>query len=180
LLDKLDRSLAAAAHVLLALGAVVIGLMAVHVMADVSSRYLFNSPLPGTIEVVSLYYMVAIIYLPLAYVQSRRQHIVVLQFTDWLPERGRQLLDAMVGVLATAVLFVLAWRGTMEAIRATAVGQQSIAGTHAITVWPARWFVLFGLGVMALYTVTQCLRDLAAALSGRPGAAPAPKPREDV
>ena len=57
--------------------------MAVHVIADVSARYLFNQPLPGTIEIVSLYYMVAVIYLPVAYVQSRRQHIVVTQFTDF-------------------------------------------------------------------------------------------------
>jgi TRAP-type C4-dicarboxylate transport system permease small subunit len=180
LLDVLDRILAAAAHLLLAVGAIVIALMAVHVMADVSSRYLFNAPLPGTIEVVSLYYMVAVIYLPLAYVQSRRQHIVVVQFTDWLPERARRFIDAMVGLLGTAVLFLLTWRGTMEAIRATEVGQQSIAGTYAITSWPPRWFVPFGLAVMALYTITQSVRDLVAALSGHLAAAVPPNPHEDI
>jgi TRAP-type C4-dicarboxylate transport system permease small subunit len=176
-----DRILAVASHALLALGAIIVGLMAVHVIADVSARYLFNQPLPGTIEIVSLYYMVAVIYLPVAYVQSRRQHIVVTQFTDWLPARARLALDGLVGLLATAVLALLAWRGVVEAMRATELGQQSIAGSYSITSWPPRWFVPFGLGVMALYTITQSARDLAAALSGPMVPAVVPGPRiEDV
>jgi hypothetical protein len=62
--------LGAVSNLLLAIGAAIITLMALHVIADVSCRYLLNQPLPGTIEIVSLYYMVAVIYLPLAYVQS--------------------------------------------------------------------------------------------------------------
>jgi TRAP-type C4-dicarboxylate transport system permease small subunit len=173
-----DRFLAAASKILLALGAVIIGLMALHVIADVSGRYLLNQPLPGTIEIVSLYYMVAVIYLPLAYVQSRRQHIVVHQFTDWLPARVRLCIDGMVGLLATAVLVLLAWRGIIEAERATEIGQQTIAGTYAITSWPPRWFVPLGLAVMALQTITQSTRDFAAALAGAP--LPASTLREDV
>jgi TRAP-type C4-dicarboxylate transport system permease small subunit len=180
LFDVFDRLLAAASHALLALGAIVVGLMALHVIADVSSRYVLNQPLPGTIEIVSLYYMVAVIYLPIAYVQSRRQHIVVLQFTEWLPQRAQVFLDGLVGLLATAVLALLAWRGMVEAARATAVGQQSIAGTHAIASWPPRWFVPLGLAVMALQTITQSARDLAAALSGRGVAAVVSAPREDA
>ena len=180
MLQVFDRFLGAASNLLLALGAAIIALMAVHVIADVSCRYLLNQPLPGTIEIVSLYYMVAVIYLPLAYVQSRRQHIVVHQFTDWLPLRARLGIDAVVGVLATAVLVLLAWRGVIEAIRATEVGQQSIAGTHAIASWPPRWFVPLGLTVMALQCITQSARDFTAALSGRFVAVVAPRPREDV
>jgi TRAP-type C4-dicarboxylate transport system permease small subunit len=175
-----DRLLAAASNLLLTLGAVIIGLMALHVIADVSGRYLLNRPLPGTIEIVSLYYMVAVIYLPLAYIQSRRQHIVVHQFTDWLPPRVRLCIDGMVGLLATAVLTLLAWRGLLEAERATAIGQQAIAGTYAITSWPPRWFVPLGLAVMALQTVTQSARDFAAAVAAGPRIAPASSLREDV
>ena len=105
-----DRILAAASHALLALGAIIIGLMAVHVIVDVLARYSFNQPLPGTIEIVSLYYMVAVIFLPVAYVQMRRQHIVVTQFTDWLPVRGRLSLDGLVGILATVIRCVIGCR----------------------------------------------------------------------
>jgi TRAP-type C4-dicarboxylate transport system permease small subunit len=180
LLDVFHRFLAVASNALLILGAIIIGLMAVHVTADVSSRFLLNRPLPGTIEIVSLYYMVATIYLPLAYVQSRRQHIVVHQFTDWLPARARLALDAAVGLLATAVLALLAWRGVIEATRATEVGQESIAGVYSIASWPPRWFVPLGLGVMALQTISQSVHDFARALSTRVTPTAPPSPREDI
>ena len=175
-----DRFLAAASNALLALGAVIIALMAIHVIADVSSRFLFNQPLPGTIEIVSLYYMVATIYLPLAYVQSRHQHIVVHQFTDWLPAPARLAMDGLAGILATVVLALLSWRGVMEAMRATEVGQESIAGVYAIASWPPRWFVPLGLGVMALQTITQSMRDFIGAFSGRLVPMAAANPREDI
>lgn len=176
----IDRFLAATSNALLGLGAVVIVLMAAHVIADVASRYLLNQPLPGTIEIVSLYYMVAVIYLPLAYVQSRRQHIVVHQFTYWLPLRARLSLDAMVGLLATAILVVLAWRGILEAMRATAIGQQSDAGGYAILSWPPRWFVPLGLAVMALQTIMQSARDLAGVFGGPRSAVTPAGPREEL
>lgn len=175
-----DRVLGAASNALLGLGAIIVGLMAVHVIADVLARYLFNQPLPGTIEIVSLYYMVATIYLPIAYVQSRRQHIAVYQFTEWLPERGRLIIDGLVGILSTVVVALLAWRGVIEAMRATEIGQQSIAGSYAISSWPPRWFVPFGLAVMALQTIVQCARDFSAALFGGPVPSTSAPHLEDV
>src|SRR3546814_20205192 len=51
--------------------------MVLHIVADVMARYLFNQPLAGTIEVVSNWYMVGVAFLPLAYVQWHREHLIV-------------------------------------------------------------------------------------------------------
>lgn len=158
----------------MALGAAIVVVMAIHVITDVMARYIFDHPLPGTIEIVSDYYMVATIYLPLAYVQSRRRHIVVHQFTDWLPLRGRLIIDAFSALLTMAVLALLAWRGTVEALRATAMDQQTIAGTYSIAAWPPRWLAPLGLGVMSLQALSQSIHDLVAGISAHPGNAAEP------
>ena len=156
---RFDRGLAWASGALLALGAILMGIMALHVVIDVIGRA-FKAPLPGTVEMVSRYYMVGVIFLPLAYVQSRRAHIATDQFIAWMPRRALEIVTGCVGILGTIVLLVLAWRGLGEAIRTTALNDQAVTGDISLITWPARWFVPLGLGTMAAQTLVQGVRDL--------------------
>ena len=51
-------------------------LMMMHVTVDAAGRTLFNHPFAGTTEIVSAYYMVAVAYLPWAWIARNDQHIV--------------------------------------------------------------------------------------------------------
>ena len=62
-------------------------LMMMHVTADVTGRYFFNSPLEGTTEIVSAYYMVVVAYLPWAFLARHDNHIVADMFTRAIPPR---------------------------------------------------------------------------------------------
>ena len=55
-------------HALLWLGMLAAVFMMFHVSADVVGRTVFNHPLEGTTEMVSAYYMVAVSYLPWAWI----------------------------------------------------------------------------------------------------------------
>ena len=44
--------------------------MMLHITADVVGKFVFNRPLPGTIPIVSQYYMVIAAFLPLAMVEK--------------------------------------------------------------------------------------------------------------
>src|SRR3546814_16577296 len=69
--------------------------MVLHIVADVMARYLFNQPLAGTIEVVSNWYMVGVAFLPLAYVQWHREHLIVELFTQNSSARTLRLMDGI-------------------------------------------------------------------------------------
>jgi TRAP-type C4-dicarboxylate transport system permease small subunit len=56
-------------------------LMMLHVTLDVVARSLFNTPIAGTNEVVSAYYMVAAAFLPWAWIARSDGHIRVELFT---------------------------------------------------------------------------------------------------
>jgi TRAP-type C4-dicarboxylate transport system permease small subunit len=132
--------------------------MAVHIVADISGRYLFRAPLPGTVEFVSRYYMVILVFLPLALVQQRDGHFVAGLFTDNLPLPIKQKLIAVIHVAMALVALLLAWRGVTAAQHATSTGEQVQAAEFVIMTWPGRWLVPLGLGLMALQALVNAAR----------------------
>ena len=69
-------------------------IMMLQIVGDVIGRYFFNSPIDGTMAIVSNWYMVAIIFLPLALVQRHRQHVVTTFFIDRLSSRMQTHMKA--------------------------------------------------------------------------------------
>ena len=155
--EMLDK----AAGLLVKLGCVLVGLMALHVVLDVTGRYVFNAPLPGTVEFVSHYYMVGVIFWPLAYVQSRRGHFAAEIFTQRLPRPMIALLDAIVMLVTAVLLAFLTWRTAAYALEFTQARESVQTAYFTIPTWPSRWFVPLGLGLMALYALVQVLQTLA-------------------
>lgn len=159
-MDATKRLLDRAAQILVLIGAVLIGLMTLHVALDVSLRYAFNTPLPGTVSFVSYYYMVAVIFLPLAYVQSKREHFFTEIVTQTLPARIVRMLDAAWMMTTALVLAFLVWCTAAYALSFTRVNASVETGFFTIPTWPSRWFVPFGLGLMMLYAAMQGVRLL--------------------
>jgi TRAP-type C4-dicarboxylate transport system permease small subunit len=155
------RTLDVLTRLLVLIGGVAIALMSVHIVADVVGRYLFRAPLPGTVEFVSRYYMVILVFLPLAYVQTRGAHFVAGLFTDALPFRVKQALIAVTELAMTAVAALLAWRGVSAAIYATRNGEQVQAAEFVILTWPGRWLVPIGFSLMAACALLNAVRILA-------------------
>jgi TRAP-type C4-dicarboxylate transport system permease small subunit len=51
------------------IGALAIGALMLHVFADVVLRNVSNKPIPATYEIVTNYYMIALAFIPLAWVE---------------------------------------------------------------------------------------------------------------
>lgn len=159
-MDMLERVLDKAASVLVAIGSVLVGLMALHVVLDVTGRYVFNAPLPGTVETVQHYYMVSVIFGPLAYVQSRRGHFFAEVFTQRLPLRWQRFLDGICTLVTALALLFLTWRTGAYALEMTRVREVVQTAYFTIPTYPSRWIVPLGLGLMALYCLLQTLQVL--------------------
>jgi len=163
-MGRLVSALDALTQILVAVSGVAITLMALHIAADVGGRYLFRAPLPGTVEFVSSYYMVVLVFLPLALVQRNDGHFVAGLFTDHLRPPVKQRLIAVTQLAMAAVAALLAWRGVAAAEYATRNGEQVQPGLFIIYTWPGRWLVPLGLALMALQALVNAVRLFA----GRP------------
>jgi TRAP-type C4-dicarboxylate transport system permease small subunit len=158
------RVLDALTQILVVISGIAISLMALHIVADIGGRYLFRAPLSGTVEFVSSYYMVILVFLPLALVQRRDGHFVAGLFTDHLTPPIKHRLIAVTQLAMALVAALLAWCGVLAAEHATRTGEQVQPGLFIIYTWPGRWLVPIGLGLMALQALVNAIRLFA----GRP------------
>lgn len=145
-------------------GGAVAVIAAIHVAADVTLKYLFTSPIEGTIVYVSNYYMVVLVFLPLACTELRNQHITV----DLLPLRfgqaGNLLLNRCVWAFSALFYALLAAACWVDATRKLSVGEFVLDQNGQVYTWPSYFILPLGFGLCAAILVTKIFRpDLRAA-----------------
>lgn len=126
-------------------------LMMIHVTLDVAGRVLFDHPLFGTIEIVSGYYMVAVTFLPLAYVSRTEGQIVVELFTRKLSARSLLRFSSVINIVTIAYLSLVTWKTAEMAIEQTQEGENWESASGFIAIWPSRWALPIGFGTMAIF-----------------------------
>jgi TRAP-type C4-dicarboxylate transport system permease small subunit len=166
-IDRLERIADRASRALLALGGIGIVVMMLHICADVAGRYLFNRPITGTLEIVAWYYMVACVFLPLAFVQIQRQHLTVEMFTMGLNRRRLAALDGVVALVGLVYVALLTWLVFDKAVDATLDHEILALTFYDVPAWPSRWLLPASFGLFAVVLAIQALADLWFAFSGR-------------
>jgi len=168
--DFLTRTVALLSGALLWVAGAAIIVLMLHICADVAGKYFFNQPIVGTLEIVSRYYMVACVFLPLAFVQLHRKHLVVEMFTMGLSARRRAALDAGVALLGLAYVTLLTWLVFGRAVAATRDNEFLSLTFYDLPAWPARWLLPISFGLFALILLAQFIDDVRFAVtgSGRP------------
>jgi len=149
----------AALRVLMWIACAITFIMMMHITVDVALRVLFNAPLVGTFEVASAYYMVAVMFLPLAYVSRHEGQIVVELFTRNLKPRTLFRWDAAVHFITIIYLLFFTWNTGEMAAEQTKLGEVWEAGEYFLHVWPSRWIMPISFGVMAAYLLVRMVQD---------------------
>jgi TRAP-type C4-dicarboxylate transport system permease small subunit len=158
--ERLMRWLEVPIHLLLWIALIAGFLMMIHVGIDVTGRTFFNRPLQGTTEIVSGWYMVAICYLPWAWLTRNDNHIVAGVFerigTAWFG----YWLEVAVKVFVLVYVAVFTWQTWVRAVQQTRAGEVWEAAGGFIPVWPSRWLLPIAAASMGLYLVLRVIRDL--------------------
>jgi len=150
------RALSLLSALLMLVGGVALVLMMAQVTLDVIGKYFLASPLPVTLEMVSNYYMVAVVFLPLAAVERANGHIHVELIYSHLPRLARRLLDLLAYGLGLFFFWLLADTGWVQAWRKFQVGE-FIMGSYSLIIWPSRFLVPIGAGLMVLLLALKFL-----------------------
>lgn len=139
----------------LGVGGLAIVAMLVHIIIDVTARHLFNIAVQGTLEIVSFYYMVGLVYLAIPLVQARDDHIFVELFTVNTSPKRQDVMDAVIRVFSAALLLLFAWVTVQEALHQTSIGAVVEAGTDTVPVWPTRWLIPLAMVSTAILCLWQ-------------------------
>ena len=132
-------------------------LMMVHVTLDVILSQFIAEPLPGTVDYVSYYYMVGLVFLPLPFVEYTNEHIRVDLIHDLLPGVARTALDMLALALSVVFYGLLTWQTWTDAVEKYLIGEQSM-GMAAVTIWPGRFFLPVGAGLMVLLLLAKLIQ----------------------
>lgn len=157
--DPMTKLLNRASDVLAGLAMLCLLLMMFQVVGDVVLKYAFNAPIENNLEIVSFYYMVAVVFLPLAMVERRHEHINVDLFVLLLPKRVQQIIYAFAAVTACLFFALLAYQTCLDAFNSTAKGEVMM-GTNLVPIWPTRWLLPVGFSLISLMTLNHAARAL--------------------
>lgn len=136
-------------------GAIAVALMMVHISADVVAKYIIGEPMPGTITVVSNYYMIVVAFLPLAFTERRNGHISVEVLVEHFPLGVQRWLNVLAMAISAVVLGFMTWQSFIDAERARAIGTFEIEQDMKLLIWPARYLLPLGCALMTLTLVAK-------------------------
>lgn len=138
--------------------------MMVHVSVDVTLRYLFSAPPPGTITLVSSYYMVVLVCAPLAFVERINGHISVEVLTEQFPSRVSHHLYNITYLLSAVVTAIVAYATWQEAVSKYMLQAFIMEQRFRVPIWYGYFALPLGYGLMTLYLLLK----FAAYLTGQP------------
>jgi len=165
-------------NALLVIAATLAFLLSFLVVADVTGRVLFNSPVKGTPEIVSIS-IVVICYLQAAYAIRSGGMLRVDAFVSLLPRPAREALDVIGALLGAAFFGLILWGAYDPAVYSWTSDEFEGEGALRIPVWPARFIMLLGSALAILNYLLLAYQALLRML-GKSAPPPPPPPEQAV
>lgn len=125
------------------LASVALLLMMLHVTADVAARASGGLNLIGTVEIVSFYYMILLVMLPMGFVELRNEHIRVDLFVQMMPPRAQFVLYILSALLCLAFFAMMFRQSLLDAWNST-LRKETVMSNYIFFIWPSRWALPIG------------------------------------
>lgn len=159
---RLRRSLEALETGLNLLSATILFFLMFYVTAEVTMRYLFNSPLPGHLEAAQLLIAPAV-FLALSWVQARQGHVGMDLLHERLPPRGRALVDCITLSIALITFLAITWFSWESTWSAWEVGD--VTPTANLSTWWSKLAVPLGAALLCIRLLMQLVESVASVVT---------------
>lgn len=132
--------------------------MMLQTVVDVAMNNLMGRPIEGNLEVMSAYHMVALVFLPLAFVEIKHEHITVDLLVQTFPDRVRRTLDVFAYLVCSIFFGLLAYQTGLDAIESLRIGEILMTSIQ-ITIWPAKFSLPIGFAAVTLVTLLHAWKS---------------------
>ena len=132
--------------------------------ADVIGTQFFGQPVHGALEITEST-MVVIVFGALTYAQIRRNHIRVELFYTHVGPRAQGAMDAFSDLMAILFFGLLLWQASFEAMFSLQI-DESTFGLIRIPLWPARFVLAAGTGLLIIQLIIDFCYDINRAIAG--------------
>ncbi len=162
----LRRAIDALDSVLMFIGCAMLFMLMLVVVADVSLRYLFNSPLQWSYQVISSYLMPGLFIMAVSHTLKANAHVSVDIVHNYIPRKVRYVFEAVSTVLVLPVFafctFVSA-EVTLADLRSAAISTSGLA----VPTWSTSILLPIGFGMLTLRLLLNAYGYLATLVFGR-------------
>ena len=110
---------------------------------SIGGRYLFNAPIPSTVE-SSEVILVLIIFLPLAYIDIQGGHLRIMFLYSRLSIRGQNICDIIAKIVSFTLLSLMTWQTLNFALASWASSERSW-GLIALPLWIPKFVIFFSV-----------------------------------
>lgn len=118
-------------------------LIMLQTVSDIGMSRLFNKPIEGNIEIISGYHMVFVVFLPLAFVELRHEHINADLFVRTFP-KGLQRVVYIFGAVVSLIFFsILIYQTWLDAVESWKISEV-VMGSIYVPIWPAKFSLPIG------------------------------------
>lgn len=137
-------------------------LMMLSTVSSVTGRYLFNSPILGTVE-LNRTLLVFAVFFTLGYTQLRKQHIRVEMVLNRFPPMPRIVIDGLWLLMALVFMGLITYGSSIVAYKATLTGEYE-TGVINFPMWPGRIGLAIGCLALALQYLTEVIQTIRSSL----------------
>ena len=153
-------------RLLLGAAALIIFMLGFLVCADIFGRAIFNSPVKGTPELVSMS-IVIICFLLAGYSVQSNSMISTDVFSGLFGVRGHAAANLLSAILGIMFFGFIVWGSYEPMLHAVSTGEYEGEGALRVPVWPARLVVLVGSFLVVVSYALYAAVALKALISGR-------------
>ncbi len=114
-------------------------------VAEIIGRFVFNSPIHGTYEVVTIS-MGVLFPIGFAFAVVQGRHIRVTSFTERLSPKGQSIMLLVSYILAFTVTGMMAHKAVQAAIKSVVVGEVITGGVYRFSSAPGK--IVFAYAVI--------------------------------
>jgi TRAP-type C4-dicarboxylate transport system permease small subunit len=131
------------------------------VIANVTGRYAFASPVDGTMEIGQLV-LASVIFFSLAYAQMKRSHIRVRAVLEHLPLKWQEILEIATLAVGFLVMILLAWRALPFALESYNLKEVHVAVD--VPIWPTKFIFFIGWTLFGIQFFVELINRVLAKL----------------
>lgn len=130
-------------------------LIVVIITADIFARWVFNCPIPGSLEVTELV-LPLIVFLGIAYAGIEKKHIAIDIFYNKLSTSAQNIIGTFTTLLSCVVMSLMTWRFAQRTL--VSVELNEYGDIVGIPYWPSLLMVTIGSGLMLIVLLIELLR----------------------
>lgn len=164
---RLTRWIDALDGVLVAIGGLMLFSLMLLVAADVGRRYIFNSPIAWSYEVINNYLMPGLFFFAVSHTLKAHSHVAVDILHNYVGPKLRYWFEAISMVLAAPAFALCTWVAARNTLHEFQVSAEASSGL-AVPSWTISIAFPIGFGMLTLRMGLNAIGYIGTLATGRP------------